>query len=540
MTDIESKKITEASVDHDNIPSKRIRKTAGKNWGGKVGTVVCCLLVLGLLFLTYTYLFAKRNFGAVPFDQIVFHIMMPLSGTSSDMIKDYVTGYVLPFVSAWMIFICWVYVPVKKGIGLAVRFGRKEGFLSIFPLKLPLRLFITFLAVWFCILFFLIDRKFSMISYLKSQLSASSLIEEEYIQADNVAITFPDKKRNLICIYIESAESSSQDMADGGLFQINCIPELTELARENTSFSQSDLIEGSAMAPGTEWTIAGLVAETAGIPLFLPLNYNNVMGSYKSFLPGVKSLGEILADHGYHNYFMSGSNFEFGGRTLYFTQHGNYNIMDYKWALKNGMIPEGYHVFWGMEDQKLFQIAKEQLLEIAKKDEPFNFSLLTVDTHTPNGYVCELCKDTYSSKYMNVWACASSQISSFVRWIQEQDFYENTTIFLSGDHISMHPDFYGANSRDDYVGEVKRKVYECFVNPAVLPIQEKNRKFTTMDMFPSILGALGVQIEGNRLGLGTDLFSGEETLPEKYGYSYLFTELGKRSIYYERELLFPK
>lgn len=50
-----------------------------------------------------------------------------------------------------------------------------------------------------------------------------------------------------------------------------------------------------------------------------------------------------------------------------------------------------------------------------------------------------------------------------------------------------------------------------------------------MDDFPTTLAALGVQIEGDRLGLGTNLFSEVPTLLEKYGMEELSIELGKRS-----------
>jgi len=46
-------------------------------------------------------------------------------------------------------------------------------------------------------------------------------------------------------------------------------------------------------------------------------------------------------------------------------------------------------------------------------------------------------------------------------------------------------------------------------------------------MFPTTLAALGVQIDGNRLGLGTNLFSGQKTLPEKLGRGYINQELKK-------------
>ena len=154
--------------------------------------------------------------------------------------------------------------------------------------------------------------------------------------------------------------------------------------------------------------------------------------------------------------------------------------------------------------------------------------------------MCEICPDEYAEQYANVWRCASLQIDEFVKWCQEQPFYENTTIIICGDHCSMDKDFYGSNTYSSFQGETNRKVYNAFVNSIVEPIHEKNRMFTTLDMFPSTLAALGVKIEGERLGLGVNLFSDKQTLAEKYGYEYMFDELNKMSSFYNRELLYPE
>jgi phosphoglycerol transferase len=61
-----------------------------------------------------------------------------------------------------------------------------------------------------------------------------------------------------------------------------------------------------------------------------------------------------------------------------------------------------------------------------------------------------------------------------------------------------------------------------------------------MDFFPTILASIGVSIEGDRLGLGTNLFSERKTLLEEYGYNYLYQELRKKSNFYNQELLYPK
>lgn len=385
---------------------------------------------------------------------------------------------------------------------------------------------------------------FSFFDYVKSIVQRSNFIEEEYVSPKNVALSFPEEKRNLIYIFVESGETSAQSFSSGGLMNTNYIPELTEIAKENISFSQSDLLEGAAVAPLCGWTIAGMVAETAGVPMKLYSTHNsktnNSMNQYKTFMPGLISLGEILEEQGYHNYFMAGSDFDFGGRYDYCTQHGNYEIFDYNVAIKKEIIPFGYYVWWGFEDQILFRWAKEELTKIAEKEEPFNFSLLTVDTHCQDGYVCDLCGNEYADQYANVWRCASKQIDEFLTWCKEQPFYDNTTIIICGDHCSMDKDFYGANTYSSFKGETNRKVYNAFVNSAVEPIQEKNRMFTTLDMFPSTLAALGVKIEGERLGLGVNLFSDEQTLAEKYGYEYMFDELNKMSSFYNRELLYPE
>ena len=43
------------------------------------------------------------------------------------------------------------------------------------------------------------------------------------------------------------------------------------------------------------------------------------------------------------------------------------------------------------------------------------------------------------------------------------------------------------------------------------------RTYTTFDAFPTTLAARGADIEGNRLGLGTNLFSSTQTLSERFG-----------------------
>ena len=83
----------------------------------------------------------------------------------------------------------------------------------------------------------------------------------------------------------------------------------------------------------------------------------------------------------------------------------------------------------------------------------------------------------------------------------------------------------------------ERVTYNAFINSEIKPINEKNRSFTNYDIFPTILASMGVEIEGNKLGLGTNLFSEEKTLVEKYGLEYVDGELKKNSTFYNYAIL---
>ena len=116
----------------------------------------------------------------------------------------------------------------------------------------------------------------------------------------------------------------------------------------------------------------------------------------------------------------------------------------------------------------------------------------------------------------------------FVEWLKRQPFYENTTVIITGDHLSMDNGYFQRNVDENY----QRMVYNCILNSPVTPGSTKNREYCAVDLFPTTLAALGCTIEGNRLGLGTNLFSNVPTLAEKWGYARFNSELGKASDYY--------
>ena len=205
-------------------------------------------------------------------------------------------------------------------------------------------------------------------------------------------------------------------------------------------------------------------------------------------------------------------------------------IYDIYTARKDGIIPNNYFVWWGMEDLHLFRYAKEKVAELAQGTEPFAFTMLTVDTHHVGGYQCELCEESNSGEsYDQSISCSSRQVAEFVKWIQAQPFYENTSIIIVGDHESMDNGYFQRMVEEDY----QRLLYNCFINAPVEAKKATNRHFAAVDLFPTTLAAIGCTIEGERLGLGTNLFSGVKTLTELHGFERFNQELAKASTYYE-------
>ena len=140
--------------------------------------------------------------------------------------------------------------------------------------------------------------------------------------------------------------------------------------------------------------------------------------------------------------------------------------------------------------------------------------------------MCEECGDEYGDdQYANVLTCSDRQVYEFVKWIQRQDFYENTTIVISGDHPTMDSNFC-----EDIDSDYTRRVYTTYINSAVQADDAAmTRSYTTFDNFPTTLASMGVEIAGDRLGLGTNLFSDTLTLTETYGIQRMSDELQKES-----------
>lgn len=467
--------------------------------------IIYYILIIFACSLFFASYWALDTYGNFTGDELFFHFLVPLGGISLQSFSKLTTDVFLPgiIIGLPIAYVIVEYIKRKKIITVAI-------------------LVVTLTYGLYNI---------HMSTYIYNQITSSKFIEEKYIETKNVKINFPKEKKNLIYIYLESFENTYSNKENNGQQATNLIPYLTKLANDNTNFSNNNNLGGALSLNGTAWTSAAMVGQTSGLPLKINTSSNGIIDLH-NFFPYSKTLGEVLKENGYNNYLLLGSDANYGCRKQYFEQHGNYKLFDLNSAIKENKMKEEDIIWWGFDDDDLFEYAKEDLIRISKNKEPFNYSILTVDTHFEDGYLADTCDNKYPDQYSNVISCADNKIKKFMNWLEKQEFYDDTVVIITGDHLSMDTDYF-KNIEKDYT----RTIYNVIINSDVKPKQEKNRQFTTLDMFPTTLGALGAEIEGNRLALGTNLYSNEKTIIEEHGYEYVTKELDKRSTFYNDNIL---
>ena len=484
-----------------------------------------CVFVFGTIWTADT-------FGKLTGDQIVVNMLSPAEGSDT---STYITVFEGPVFNTLLLTTLFAWFDFKKVKIIYVKIRESK---TVFSMRAK-RIISLILAVIMLIgggnyLY----KNCTINKIISGYTVKSDTIEKIYANPRETKITFPKQKRNLIHIYLESLENSYFSKELGGFMNMNLMPELEKLSYEGVVFSNTDNFFGGPLeGTGTQWSCASMVNQTTGLPMKMPAKSDSYAND-KEFLPGAYTLNDILHDAGYEQTLMIGADAAFGSLDVYYESHGGVKVFDHAYALENGLIPEGYRVWWGYEDDKLYEFAKEEITRLYETGKPFNFAMETADTHMPNGYLSKNAKTPYDNQYANVIAYSTSQAVQFIEWIKQQPFYENTTIVIIGDHISMETNFFKHyNFTDDY----QRTQYNCIINPAkgADSFDEsitRNRQWCNWDYFPTILSAMGCEIEGNRLGVGTNLFSGEKTIVEEHGLEFINKEFEKKSEFYNKEI----
>ena len=492
---------------------------------------VCSLLC----FVLFSFLFVFFSYGipwlieAFPLENpeaILFTLQQNNAGT-----EDFVWDLIWQNILRPTLFI---YVPTCIAftiLSLTIHYSKKIWCFKLFQYRVrlypgvnllyPLKQLFKVMFTCSLIIFLIIVPKliFPLIDICKEYLAPdkmqnSQLYLREYVFPDSVSITFPQEKKNLIYIMLESMELNFKDYT----------PEINRIVQENISFEP-----GGVDVVMTGWTMAAQVSKLCGIPLNLPRGLENSDSIY-SFLPYIKCVTDILDENGYRQIYVQGSDGSFSSKRNFWLQHNVKEFHDFPYYKKEGVVPTKKEIFWGITDRTLYGLVQKELDELGRdSSKPFALYMMTVDTHFPEGYMSDGCAvaESEPSQYPSALRCASRQVDTFLKWAETQDWYKNTIIVIVGDHTwSTFTDLLNLD------GNAPLYWINAFLNTRNTPLNV-NRNFSSFDMFPTVLEAMDVEIAGHRLGLGTSLFSDEKTLLEKMPKSMLDSILKVKSFQYD-------
>lgn len=481
--------------------------------------------MLALLFFFFGYMiFATANwiihkFGPVTYEQIMFHLNMPFDSETRLMLSYFKHSVMTATIIGLLLFLLF-WRKYKFHVAII---DKIRDFIYTKRLVISL-VWLVFCCVWF----FIRMNVWTMITYRSIKSETSNFYEQNYIVPQHAKITFPKHKRNLVLIFMESMEATYAKTPKHNYFSDDLIPELHYLAKQNINFSDNEYIGGSYSIDGTQWTQAGLFAQTCGAPIQLPIDDANFFHPKESFYPNAWCLYDILRGQGYEESFLLGSNGEFAGMNRFVETHGQQKLFDIMYYSKRDGIKVSFEKTTKLPDKQLFEYAKEELENLAAQNKPFVFTFMTLDTHYGTAKFADgLCERKYGTdnNIKNVVSCASYQIGEFVDWLKQQPFYRDTVVVLLGDHLTMN---------EIFTDDMDRKVLNIFINSPVGADRTKNRIFTPFDIYPTIVESLGAKISGHRLGLGTSLFSDIPTLTEsKMTVDEMDTEVRKSSKLYD-------
>ncbi len=340
---------------------------------------------------------------------------------------------------------------------------------------------------------------FSICEYIKYNVSYSDFYENEYKPVSIEDVSFPQNKRNLIVIYLESMERDYNGT--------DVKPFLDDLKKSNIYF------DGFKQLKSTHMTLGAHFSSLCGLPL------RNVTANKDllNFLPNTNCVPDILKKYGYNLSFLKAADIKFSGTGLLAKQHSFDNIKGVD-ELRNDLQKRFKNIegntFGGISDRMLFEAAKTELQTLPQ---PFMLALTTLDMHDfPEYFVDPQCVKKFGD-IRDAVNCTDYNVKNFLIWLQKQDFFKNTSIVLVGDHTELG------------VSTSNRQIFNVFINTPNNLKPEKSHLWTTYDLAPSLLNVIGVDV--SHFGLGRSLFKGEKTLLEKYKNNFDFYLMAKNRLH---------
>ncbi|QIK63033.1 LTA synthase family protein [Leucobacter viscericola] len=313
-------------------------------------------------------------------------------------------------------------------------------------------------------------------------------------------------KNNLVLIYLESIEDT---FTDDKVFEKNMLAPVQTATSGWATVPKLDTYEGGG------WTMAGIVGTQCGIPLRTATSNAdnddlNLLGDQDHqldrFLPGADCLGDVLKDEGYHNVFLGGANASFAGKDQFLSGHGYDEVYGLEDWVSEGETET--RAEWGLSDRRLFEHAKEKVKELHDAGDPFNLTMLTLDSHEPI-HVFDYCDVDTKKELTSITFCSMEQVAGFVGYMDKQGYLDDTTVVVMGDHRKMNVE------GGTYWDELKDRDDRTIFNRVWVPggVKFAREEIDQLSMYPTLLELVGLNIKDHRAGIGVSALVKEQDVP---------------------------
>jgi phosphoglycerol transferase len=314
---------------------------------------------------------------------------------------------------------------------------------------------------------------------------------------DPVLLASDSPPLNLLFVYLESLERTYLDESEfPGL-----APNINRLRQEGIDFTDIRQL------PGTEFTIAGMVASQCGLPL-LSTSDGNSNSSDAEFLPGARCMGDLLAERGFQLSFLGGAPLRFAGKGHFYESHGFHRVLGQE-ELRAQREPRS-ESSWGLYDDDLFGLVTDELERLNREGQPYAVFTLTLDTHHPRGHPTPSCAGLPygdgGDPMLNAVHCSDRLVGELVRSLRSSAMGARLLIVLASDHLAMR------NTVTERLEAMQRRNLLVLLPPASAPASQVDRPGSLLDVGATVLAAMGLRNVG--LGHGRDLRGPAPTLVE--------------------------
>jgi phosphoglycerol transferase len=204
--------------------------------------------------------------------------------------------------------------------------------------------------------------------------------------------------------------------------------------------------------------------------------------------------------------FMGGASTAFAGKGKFLRSHQYHEVLG-KEDWEREAMPDNAMNGWGLFDEDLLMRARTRLSELHASGQPFNLTVLTVDSHEPAGHLSKSCMRRGFVGFDGVIRCTASHVAAFVHFVRERGYLENTNIVILGDHLARR------NPLSESLEKLpERLLFNAFIgNDTPARAREQLVHF---DLLPTILEFTGFSVAEGRLGLGYSAFNHHGSQPD--------------------------